>query len=103
MMAEPARQPGTSDVASWRAVDEPVELLTVDEVARRLKLGRSTVYLLCKNNELPHVTIHRCVRIPADALARWLRSRSNGSSHMADAGAHTGWPGEGAGEKERET
>jgi excisionase family DNA binding protein len=63
--------------APIETLNETVELLTVDEVARRLKMGRSTVYLLCKNKELPHVTIHRCVRIPADALAKWLRSRTN--------------------------
>jgi excisionase family DNA binding protein len=67
-------------VSALQPVAEPIppsatELLTAREVARRLKIGKSTVYLLCKRGELPHVTIHRSVRIPAAGLARWLDAR----------------------------
>jgi excisionase family DNA binding protein len=79
--------------APIETLNETVELLTVDEVARRLKMGRSTVYLLCKNNELPHVTIHRCVRIPADALVRWLRSRTNEANGLPSPDHEPGAPG----------
>jgi excisionase family DNA binding protein len=51
------------------------ELLTVPDVMRRLKVGRSTVYDLMRTHRLSSVTIGRCRRIPADALRAFLASR----------------------------
>lgn len=53
-------------------VDERVELLRVDEAARRLSLGRSKTYELVATGELPVVHIGRAVRIPAAALSDWV-------------------------------
>ena len=53
------------------------ELLRAEEVAKILKIGRSTVYQMCKRHELPYVAITHSIRIPADALRRWLDSRLN--------------------------
>lgn len=46
-----------------------MELLTVDEVAQKLKLSKSMVYLLCQQGKLPTVRFGKSVRIPAEALA----------------------------------
>ncbi|MER7746881.1 helix-turn-helix domain-containing protein [Streptomyces bacillaris] len=48
------------------------ELLTVAEVRKRLRLGRSTVYDLIRTRRLPSVTIGRCRRIPAVALRQFI-------------------------------
>jgi len=48
----------------------------VDEVASRLNLSKSQVYQLIAEGELPSVRIGRSVRIPAEALRRWLEKRS---------------------------
>jgi excisionase family DNA binding protein len=43
-------------------------LLTVEEAARRLSLGRTTVYALLKTGEITSVRVGRLRRIPAEAL-----------------------------------
>jgi excisionase family DNA binding protein len=43
-------------------------LVTPEEAARRLSLGRTTVYELMASGELPSVTIGRCRRVPVSSL-----------------------------------
>jgi excisionase family DNA binding protein len=50
-------------------------LLKVDEAARLLNLGRSTVYLLMAQGELPSVRIRTSRRIPLAALQTWVNDR----------------------------
>ncbi|MGP4013683.1 helix-turn-helix domain-containing protein [Streptomyces sp. 4N124] len=51
------------------------ELLTVPEVMRRLKLGRSKVYDLIRSKRLASFTEGRCRRIPESALQEYIRAR----------------------------
>jgi excisionase family DNA binding protein len=52
--------------------DEPL-LLTPEQVARRLNISRSMVYLLLADpNGIPSITIGRCRRIRESDLQRWL-------------------------------
>ncbi len=61
-----------------KALESPDRiLLKADEVARRLSLGRATVYLLMSVGELPTVRIGRAVRVPADGLQRWVEQRTH--------------------------
>lgn len=53
-------------------------LLKADEVARRLSLGRATVYLMMASGELPTFRKGRAVRVPAAALHQWIENRSQG-------------------------
>jgi excisionase family DNA binding protein len=46
--------------------------LRVEEVAELLRLGRSKTYDLAAQGVLPGVRFGRSVRVPADALRRWL-------------------------------
>jgi excisionase family DNA binding protein len=43
-------------------------LLTVEEAAKRLRLGRTLVYRLISSGELESVTVGRLRRIPAECL-----------------------------------
>jgi len=43
-------------------------LLTVEEAAERLSIGRTKAYELMASGELESVTIGRCRRIPVEAL-----------------------------------
>lgn len=43
-------------------------VLTVEEAARRLSLGRTTLYALLKTGQITSVRIGRLRRIPAEAL-----------------------------------
>jgi excisionase family DNA binding protein len=47
-------------------------LLTVEQAAERLQLGRTTVYALISSGELESVTVGRLRRIPAEALPEYV-------------------------------
>jgi len=47
-------------------------LLTVKNVAKRLAIGRTTVYELIANGGLRTIKIGRCRRIPESALEEWI-------------------------------
>ncbi|AIV38658.1 helix-turn-helix domain-containing protein [Streptomyces sp. SID6013] len=51
------------------------ELLTVPQVMERLQLGRSAVYDLLRTRQLASITLGRARRIPAHALADFIRTR----------------------------
>ena len=52
---------------------ETDELLTPEDVAKRLRLARGTVYNMISSGRLPAFRINRrCVRIPRRALLAWL-------------------------------
>ena len=47
-------------------------LLTVQQAAARLALGRSTVYELIARRELKTIKIGRARRVPESALEEWI-------------------------------
>jgi len=51
-------------------------LLKADEVARRLSLGRATVYLMMASGELPTFRKGRAVRVPSRALEHWIEQQT---------------------------
>lgn len=53
-------------------------LLTVEEAARRLGIGRSLAWRLVRSGELPSVRLGRLVRVPQRALLTWLERQSHG-------------------------
>lgn len=50
-------------------------LLTVDEAARRLALGRTAVYRLIMTGELVSIKVGGSRRVPAKALAEFVERR----------------------------
>jgi len=54
-------------------------LLTVEEVARRLGIGRSLAWRLVRSGELPSVRLGRLVRVPERNLQVWLDRRCRAS------------------------
>jgi excisionase family DNA binding protein len=57
------------------APDPTLVALTVEEAARRLGVGRTTMYALLASGEIPSVTIGRLRRIPAEALSVYVAAR----------------------------
>lgn len=55
--------------------EAPRDMLTIQEAARRLSVGRSTVYSLLESGNLESVCIGRLRRIPVDYLDAFVRSR----------------------------
>ncbi|WP_030813334.1 excisionase family DNA-binding protein [Streptomyces sp. NRRL S-337] len=47
-------------------------LLTVEEAARRLRIGRTTCFRLVADGEIESVTVGRLRRIPADAVPAYV-------------------------------
>lgn len=55
--------------------DPTLVLLTVEEAARRLRIGRTTCFALIRTGELESIDIGRLRRVPADAPAEYLARR----------------------------
>ncbi len=51
-------------------------LLTVEEAARRLGIGRSLAWRLVQEGEIPSVRLGRLVRVPMRQLEEWLQAQS---------------------------
>jgi len=56
--------------------DTNFHLLTVEEMAEILRIGRSSAYELCRQNEFPVIRIGRSIRIPKKALLDWIHQTS---------------------------
>lgn len=55
-------------------------LLTVRDVEAELQLGRTRTYELVRSGELPVIRLGRIVRIPRDALERWVADHQSGQA-----------------------
>lgn len=53
--------------------DQPRVLLTAEEAAERLAVGRTAVYALLKSGQLESVRIGRLRRIPAEAVENYVQ------------------------------
>ena len=53
-------------------------LLTVDEVARLLKIRVGRTYELCRSGILPVVRVGRQVRVDGDSLREWIKAGGSG-------------------------
>lgn len=51
---------------------EPAILLTVEEAAQRLRIGRTKMYSLISTGEVKSVTIGTSRRVPAEALTEYV-------------------------------
>lgn len=51
-------------------------LLTVDEVAQRLRLSKMTVYRLLHDHAIEHVRVGRSFRVPEVELKRYLKAQT---------------------------
>jgi excisionase family DNA binding protein len=67
-----------------------VLLLSVEEVARALRLGRSKTYELIASVELETVHIGRSVRVPVDAIERFVEGLRRPGATVALAARVTG-------------
>jgi PTS system nitrogen regulatory IIA component len=52
-------------------------LMTVDEVARYLRISIAKAYQMAARGELPTVRMGRTVRVRADRLEAWLDQRTS--------------------------
>ncbi|MFJ7249069.1 helix-turn-helix domain-containing protein [Kitasatospora sp. NPDC098652] len=62
------------------AADPTLVALTVEEAARRLGVGRTTMYALVASGEVPSMTIGRLRRVPAEALKEYVAARAQATA-----------------------
>ncbi|WP_335982428.1 helix-turn-helix domain-containing protein [Streptomyces sp. CA2R106] len=68
----------TAIVTESAEADGELVLLTVEEAARRLRIGRTTCYRLIRTGALESVSVGTLRRVPADAPAAYVtRLRTN--------------------------
>ncbi|QGN46359.1 excisionase family DNA-binding protein [Micromonospora sp. WMMC415] len=63
----------------------PGELLTIEEAARRLGIGRTTMYALVKAGQVRTVTIGRLRRVPTFCLDEYVRNLLAEPTSLDDA------------------
>ena len=51
------------------------KILTVPEVAKYLKLDKSTVYYMIQRKQIPHLKIGKSVRIRESDLLKWIEEK----------------------------
>jgi excisionase family DNA binding protein len=81
-MEPPTRDQPASTVAVAETQPDLMVLLTVEEAAQRLSIGRTTMYALLKAGQINSVRIGRLRRIPAEALTAYT-ARLTAKQHAA--------------------
>ena len=71
--------------ADDKPVAEPIRLvLTIEQAARRLGIGRTLMYSLVMSGEVESVTIGRLRRIPVECLTEYVNKlRNSAESDLA--------------------
>ena len=67
------------------ALSDMPTVLTVEETARVLRIGRSAAYAAVRAGELPAIRVGRCLRVPRCRLAAMLGEPENDQERRADA------------------
>jgi excisionase family DNA binding protein len=60
-------------------------LLTVEEAAKRLRIGRTSMYRLLSTGEIETVTVGRLRRIPPECLAEYVAKLRHDARSMTPA------------------
>jgi len=63
-----------------RSMIDPPMLLTVRDVEAELQLGRTRTYELIRSGQIPVIRLGRSVRIPREALRRWIDDQGSSPS-----------------------
>lgn len=74
--------------------DQRDMVLTVEEAAKVLRIGRSAAYLAARTGELPTIRVGRSLRVPRQALDRMLslneEDRRAGNATVSESSARQG-------------
>lgn len=76
---------GTTYGEAAMHTDESRVVLTIEEAARRLGVGRTTMYALVMSGEIRSVTIGRLRRVPARCLTEYVDALLGGPSTVHQA------------------
>jgi excisionase family DNA binding protein len=59
-------------------------LLTADDVAELLGVGKDWLYAEVRANRIPHVRLGRSVRFRAESIEQWIRELERGATMNGD-------------------
>ena len=73
------------EVGQWRSLEDRLVpdaplLITPEEAARTLSIGRSKIYELMRSGELPSVHIGACRRVHVEDLVRFVQAHRSGAA-----------------------
>jgi len=54
-----------------------IELLTIEEIEKLLRISRSKAYSLTKEKGFPIIKIGKCIRVEKNLLLRWLHDNQS--------------------------
>ncbi|MBI2192042.1 MAG: helix-turn-helix domain-containing protein [Planctomycetes bacterium] len=74
---------------------QEADVLTAGEVARWLRIPKSTLYKLCQQGEIPAMKIGRHWRFQKSVLEGWLTDRMNRAAGPVEAHQRAPHPGKG--------
>ena len=57
---------------------QPLQFLTVEDVAQYLAVEESTIYSWCQENKIPHIRLNRMIRFRKEDINEWLEARTTG-------------------------
>ena len=57
-------------------------LLKPSEVTQILGIGRSLVYDLIAQKEIPSIRLGRCIRVPSESLRQWISEQETKALEM---------------------
>lgn len=64
--------------------DYDLDLLTVPEAAKLLRISRNLAYELVARHEIPAIRLGRVIRVPRHGLETWLARQVNGHPVLVD-------------------
>lgn len=63
---------------------EQIELLTVEQLCRILKIGKNTAYKLIQTGEIKGFRVGWCWKIPRDSIDEYLNFKVNGYHYYSE-------------------
>ena len=67
---------GMRRISTFKNNKNQLELLTVEEMGKLLRISRSKAYSLIQEKDFPIIKIGRCVRIEKNLLLSWLHNHN---------------------------
>ncbi len=67
-------------------------LLTIDDLAKRLRIKPSTLYAWVAQGKIPHLKIHRLIRFDPEEIDHWVQSFQKEAFPPASTRLHTNRP-----------
>ena len=69
---------------SQQQTSEQETLMSVNDVAKMVKVDSAVVYAACKRQELPHVRLGKLYKFRKAEVLQWMKSQTGGPDNLVD-------------------